>query len=101
MKLTLTIVLFLLGGCVANTINSRDIESYNNSLIGTQIAPGRYTPKYGWEKVHEDGTSYTVQMTKKNGCSWTIKIDKNNNTVLSWNFIFKREMCDGLYAQTI
>lgn len=102
MKITAFIlVLVMFNGCVANVLNSHDVENHYNSIVGTQIEPVYYTSRYGWNKINEDSVSYEVELIKKSGCSYAITIDKASNVVLSWRFTSTRERCDNNYIQRI
>ena len=100
-KTLLTLVFVISNGCVANVLSSRDVENHYNSIVGTKIEPAMYTSKYGWNKINEGTESYEVEMIKKSGCSYAIKIAKVSNIVLSWRYTSARETCDGNYIQRI
>ena len=98
LKFILLLCLLYASGCV-HVANSIDVENYYNSIIGTQIEPVVHTPKYGWNKINEDDVSYEVEMVKKSGCSYAIKVAKVSNIVLSWRFTSPRKNCDDNYIQ--
>jgi hypothetical protein len=87
-------------GCIANVVNSEDVENHLNSVIGrkydTIIGWGK-----GWNKINEDDSILELEFIRESGCSYAIKIDKKTNTVQSWRFTSLKSKCDDNYAPTV
>ena len=90
-----------ISGCVANVTNSSDVASYMNSIVGKKYLPPIGWYKDGWKKINEGSTSFELEMVKKSGCSYAMKIDKKSNTVESWRFTSPSSKCDNNYTPTI
>jgi hypothetical protein len=88
-------------GCAANVTNSSDVESYLNSIVGKKYEPPIGWYQDGWKKINETSTSFELEMVKKSGCSYAMKIDKKSNTVEGWRFTSPRSKCDDNYTPLI
>ena len=100
-RILISIFILSVYGCVANFTNSSDVVSYMNSIVGKKYEPPIGWYKDGWKKINEDNNSFELEMTKKSGCSYAMKIDKKSNTVESWRFTSPSSKCDGNYTPNL
>lgn len=98
--LILIIAVISLFACVANTVNSNNVETHLNTLIGR-----KYDPTIGWDdgwnKILDTDGEIEFERKWKSGCSYAIKIDKKSSTVQSWRFTSSKEACDNNYAPSL
>jgi hypothetical protein len=89
--------LVLTSCAVGHVYGSAEIEKHLESLIGRKYDPSIGWGE-GWNKKHENETNIELEYTRKSGCSYSIRIRKDSNTVDGWNFTSPRSLCEGNYS---
>ncbi len=96
------IVLFFvvnLAGCIENPSNSTNIENYLNSLIGRKY--DTVNGWQGWNKIYEDEFLLEIEKVLSRGCSYAIKVDKEEGVVRSWRFTSLKSKCSNSYRPSV